>query len=543
MKKYSLGIDFGTLSARGVLAKVENGEVIAAASYDYPHGVMDQALPCGKKLSRGWALQHPQDYLNALEHVVHGVLEKAGTTGAEVAALGIDFTCSTNLPTLSDGTPLCFLPEFEEEPNAYVKLWKHHAESQAAYVQKVAREHKVEWLKNSGNRISSEWPLPKLLQVKEEALRLFEKTDLYLEAGEWIVWRLTGRLSRTANMACIKNFYDNRKGHADPAFYEAVDPAFRGILEGRLRGEMLALSQCAGYLTEEMAAWLSLEPGTPVAPAMVDAQTGFLSAGVCQEGEMLAVLGTSACHLLLGEKDRDMVDIAAKAVDGTLPGLVTFEGNQPMGENLAWFVENACPAHYAEEARQRNISLYDLLNEKAAALEPGSSGLIALDWLNGNRCVLGDSQLSGMILGITLKTKPEEIYRALMEGSVFTMRSIVDNFENQGLQVKKIVAVGGMARKSPLLMQMIADVLGKEIHVSSVKEAMALGSAILAANAGRVYPDLFSAIRAMGQPVERIYYPGENKEKYENLFQEFMQLHDYFGRGGNDVMHRLAQGK
>jgi len=276
---------------------------------------------------------------------------------------------------------------------------------------------------------------------------------------------------------------------------------------------------------------------------MADAQTGFLSAGVCQEGEMLAVLGTSACHLLLGEKDRDMVDIAAKAVDGTLPGLVTFEGNQPMGENLAWFVENACPAHYAEEARQRNISLYDLLNEKAAALEPGSSGLVALDWLNGNRCVLGDSQLSGMILGITLKTKPEEIYRALMEGSVFTMRSIVDNFENQGLQVKKIVAVGGMARKSPLLMQMIADVLGKEIHVSSVKEAMALGSAILAANAGGVYPDLFSAIRAMGQPVERIYYPGENKEKYENLFQEFMQLHDYFGRGGNDVMHRLAQGK
>lgn len=543
MKKYTVGIDFGTLSARAVVAKVENGEIMGAASFDYPHAIMDECLPCGKKLSRGWSLQHPQDYLDALYFTVPAALKDAGVKGEEVAGLGVDFTCSTNLPTLSDGTPLCFLPEFENEPNAYVKLWKHHAESQAEHVQKVAREMKLPWLKNSGNRISSEWPIPKLLQIKEEAPQAFEKTAYYLEAGEWMIWQLTGNLSRSANMSSIKNFYEAGKGYADPAFYEKVDPAFKGILEGRMKGEALSLSQRAGCLRADMAEKLSLLPGTAVSTVMVDAQSGFFSAGLCEDGEMLTVLGTSACHLLLGKEDReDLWGIAAKAKEGTMPGLVTFEGNQPMGENLAWFIDHACPASCSEEARKKGISLHQLMNEKAAALQPGANGLIALDWFNGNRCVLGDSKLSGMILGLTLKTKPEEIYRALMEASVYTMRSIVDNFENQGLQVKKIVAVGGMARKSPLLMQIIADVLEKEVHVSAVREAMALGAAIIASVAGDVYPDLFTAIRAMGQPIEKTYYPGENAGKYKPLFREFMQLHDYFGRGGNDVMHRLADG-
>ncbi|MBE5782332.1 MAG: ribulokinase [Clostridiales bacterium] len=543
MKKYAIGIDFGTLSARAVLARLDNGEVVSAASYDYPHGVMDLQLPCGKKLTRGWSLQHPKDYLEALEYTVPNVLQEAGAEAADVAALGIDFTCSTNMPTLADGTPLCFLPEFEEEPNAYVKLWKHHAEDQAAQVQKVARDMQVSWLKNTGNRISSEWPVPKLLQIKEEAPAAFEKTAYYLEAGEWLVWLLTGTLSRSANAASIKNFYEVGKGYAPAEFYAAVDPALDGALEQQFKGDTLPLSQCAGYLTDEMAKKLGLEAGIPIAPFMVDAQAGFLSAGLWEDGEMITVLGTSACHLLLGKENKDVMDIAGKAPDGLYEGLVTYEGNQPMGENLAWFIEHACPAYCYEEAREKNISVHQLMNEKAAALEPGANGLIVLDWLNGNRCILGDSQLSGMILGLTLQTKPEAIYRAMMEGSVYTMRSIVDNFESQGLKVDRIVAVGGMARKSPMLMQIVADVLGREVHVSAVKEAMALGAAIVAAAAGGVYPSLQEASRHMGQPLEKTYYPGENKEKYEKLYQEFWQLHNYFGRGGNEVMHRLAKGK
>lgn len=542
MKKYTIGIDFGTLSARAILARLENGDVVAAASYDYPHGVMDLALPCGKKLTRGWALQHPRDYLEALEDTIPRILKEADAAPSEVAALGIDFTCSTNMPTLADGTPLCFLPEFEDEPNAYVKLWKHHAESQAAYVEKVAREMQLDWLRNTGGHISSEWPLPKLLQLKEEAPEAFEKTDLYLEAGDWLVWQLTGKISRSANISCIKNFYDIiHETYAPADFYEAVDPAFSGLLDGRMRGDTLTLSHCAGYLTDEMAKKLGLEAGIPIAPAMVDAQSGFLSAGLCENGEMLSVLGTSACHLLLGSVDQDVLNIAGKAADCTYPGLVTFEGNQPMGENLAWFIENACPASCYEEAKEKQISIHQLMNEKAATLEPGGNGLIVLDWLNGNRCILCDSQLSGMILGLTLQTKPEEIYRAIMEGSVYTMRSIVDNFEDQGLLVNRIVAVGGMARKSPLLMQIIADVLGREVQVSSVREGSALGAAILAAVAGKIYPDFQSAIRAMAQPVEKVYTPGKNEEKYKKLYREFMLVHDYFGRGGNDVMKRLGK--
>ena len=303
MKKYAIGIDFGTLSARAVLARLENGEIMSAASYDYPHGVMDEALPCGKKLAWGWSLQHPKDYLEALEYTIPAVLKEAEVNADEVAALGIDFTCSTNMPTLADGTPLCFLPEFEEEPYAYVKLWKHHAQSQMEYVQTVAREMKVNWLRNTGNRISSEWPLPKLLQVKEEAPAVFEKTDVYLEAGEWLTWLLTGNLTRSANAAGIKNFYEEGVGYPPNEFFKAVDPAFDGLMEKQLRGDTLPLYQCAGYLKEDMAKKLGLWAGMPIAPFMVDAQAGFFSAGLCEKGEMVTVLGTSACHLLFGDED------------------------------------------------------------------------------------------------------------------------------------------------------------------------------------------------------------------------------------------------
>ena len=539
MKQYTIGVDFGTLSARAVLVQIQDGAVIAAAECAYPHGVMSDALPSGKRLGRGWALQHPMDYLQALEEIIPKLMQASGISAHQVAGIGTDFTCSTTLPTLADGTPLCTLPAFSDEPNAYVKLWKHHADSQAQRIEAIAREMDISWLRNTGGRISPEWPLPKLLQVLEEAPALFEQTDVYLEAGEWIVWLLTGRLTRSASLADSKNFHE--KGYPPAAFYARVHPRFSDILEKQFRGQVIPLTGCAGYLTEEMANRLSLVPGIPVSPVMVDSQAGAPGAGLSGPGVLLSVLGTSACHILMSNDNLDITGIAAKSMDGILPGLCNYEANQSMGEVLAWFIENACPSACREEAEARGISLHQLMNEKASLLPPGGRGLVALDWFNGNRSILVDSQLSGMLLGLTLRTKPEEIYRALMEASAYTMRTIVENYENQGLPIHQLIVSGGIARKSPLLMQIISDVTGREIHISSAREGPAQGVAIVAAAGAGVYPDLPAAIAAMGQPVEKVYSPSADTARYDQLFQEFLQLHDYFGRGGNDIMHRLAQ--
>ncbi|MBE5786203.1 MAG: ribulokinase [Clostridiales bacterium] len=538
MNCYALGIDFGTLSARAALVSVADGAVAASASHDYPHGVMSHTLPCGKPLGPGWALQHPMDYLQALEAIVPAVLKKAGVRGDQVRAIGVDFTTSTTLPTLADGTPLCTLPEFLHEPNAYVKLWKHHADSQARHIESIAREMGISWLHNTGGRISPEWPLPKLMQILEECPALFDKTDLYLEAGDWIVWQLTGQFSRSASYADSKNFHEN--GYPPPAFFEKVHPRFAGILDHQFRGPVLPLVSCAGILTERMAEKLHLPAGIPVAPAMVDSHAGAPGAGVDGAGILLSALGTSACHILMDEKNLDITGIAAKGMEGIVPGLCTYEANQSMGEVLAWFLDHACPARCLQDAQAQGLSLHQYMNEKAALLPPGGRGLIALDWFNGNRSILVDSRLSGMLLGLTLRTQPEEIYRALMEASAYTMRTILENYEHQGLPIRKIIAVGGVARKSPLLMQIISDVTGREISVSAAKEGPAQGVAIVAAAGTGLFPDLPSAIRAMGQGAEKVYRPGSWQTQYEQLYREFIRLHDYFGRGENEIMHWLS---
>lgn len=538
MKQYAIGIDFGTLSARAVIVQTKDGKAVSSAAFDYPHGVMSDCLPSGKKLCRGWALQHPRDYLLALEHIVPAALANAGLSGDEIAAIGVDFTTSTTLPTLADGTPLCMLPEFSDEPNAYVKLWKHHAEFQARHIEKIAREMGLSWLRNTGGRISPEWPLPKLMQILEECPACFEKTDLYIEAGDWIVWQLTGQFSRSASYAESKNFYEN--GYPPPEFFETVHPRFSNLLNEAFRGPVLPLVSCAGTLTEKMACRLHLPAGIPVAPAMVDSHAGVPGAGIDGPGKLLSVLGTSACHILMDEKNLDITGIAAKGMNGIVPGLCTYEANQSMGEVLAWFLENACPARCLTEAENQGISLHQYMNEKAALLPPGGRGMIAFDWFNGNRSILVDSQLSGLLLGLNLRTQPEEIYRALMEASAYTMRTIIENYESQGLTVEKIIAVGGVAQKSPLLMQIISDITGREICVSSAKEGPAQGVAIVATAGARLYPDLSSAIRAMGQPIEKKYHPGSAQHRYNELFQEFLRLHDYFGRSGNAVMHHLS---
>lgn len=539
MTTYALGIDYGTLSARAVLVSTSDGHIAASAAADYPHGVMDRALPSGKALGRDWALQHPQDYVDVLCTIVPQALKEGGISGEQVVSIGVDFTCSTTLPCDAQGHALALDPEFADEPNAYVKLWKHHAEPQAAHILAIAQEMNLPWLSQSGGRVSAEWTLPKLLQLRQEAPALYACTSAYVEAGDWIVWLLTGQLTRSESYAAYKNFTLNGE-YPGEDFFTAVHPDFAGITSTLLRGPVLPLTACAGHLTQEMAKKLSLVPGIPVAPGMTDSHTGVLAAGLCESGDVLSILGTSACHILQAQQDKTVTGIAGKVRGGILPGLTSYEANQSLGEVLAWYIDNACPARCAQEAQERGISIHQLMTEQASLLPPGGDGLIALDWFNGNRCILGDSQLSGLILGLTLRTRPAAIYRALMESTAYGMRAIIDNYAHQGLDVGRIVAMGGIAWKNPLMMQIIADVLGRDVLVSSAREGAAHGAAIASAAACGVFPSADAAVRAMSLPMEAVYHPGEQHEAYEKLYELFTRLHDTLGRDQKDIMHRLA---
>lgn len=545
MEKYVIGVDFGSLSGRAVLCRVRDGAEMAAAVCDYAHGVMTSQLPCGTPLPPDWALQHPQDYLDALCTVIPQVVAKSGVDPADVIGIGTDFTASTVLPVLRDGTPLCFLPEFADEPHAYVKLWKHHGAQQLAdRMTAVAQARGERWLADYGGRVSSEWSLPKLWEVLQEAPAVYEKMALWTEAADWIVWQLTGRPTFNACCAGYKAFYQDGR-YPDKAYFAALDPRLENVMAEKLPLPPSPVGTMAGRLTPQMAARLSLCPGTPVAVSHVDAHVGLAAAGIDGPGKMLLTVGTSSGHMVMTKTRCRVPGICGAVEDGILPGFVGYEAGQcSVGDLFAWVVNQCCPPAYFEAARAQGISIHAYLTKLAARLAPGESGLILLDWWNGNRSVLADYSLSGMIVGLTLQTRCEEIYRAALEGVAFGTRMIVENYRAHGVAVDQIIANGGISRKNPLLMQIYADVLNMPISLSESAQGAALGSAIFAAAAAGEgaggYADVSQAARAMGKAQENAYLPvPENAAVYDRLYQEYCRLHDYFGRGENDVMKRL----
>ena len=538
MKQYAIGIDFGTLSGRCVLVDCSNGQEIAQAVWDYPHGVMDEHLPGGKKLPPLYALQHPGDYLQVLENTVPAVLEQAGIGPEQVAGVGIDFTACTVLPVNKEGTPLCMLPQYADMPHAYVKLWKHHAaQAEADALNELASRRDEPWLKAYGGRVSSEWALPKILQILREAPEVYQETARFMEAADWLVSKLIGREIHSLPFAGYKGLYHNG-AYPSNDFMTALDQGLDGIVGTKLSEKIVDFSRPAGTLCREGAKLTGLPVGTPVAAPQIDAHAAMPALQITEAGELMLIMGTSSCHIVNAGVAQDVKGICGYVPGGVIPGLVTYEAGQAaVGDIFDWFVKNCVPAHYKEEADSRGMNLHALLTEKAEKQAVGETGLIALDWFNGNRSVLDDSQLSGMILGLTLGTKPEDIYRALLEATAFGTKMILDALK---FPVSAIKAAGGIANKNPLLMQIYADVLNCRIGVCQSAQAGALGSAIYAAVAAGVYPDLQAAAKAMGTPVARYYEPNaKNHGAYQKLYQEYVTLHDYFGRGGNAVMKRL----
>ncbi|MGI6665711.1 MAG: ribulokinase [Christensenellaceae bacterium] len=548
MAYYTIGIDFGTLSGRAVLVDVSNGKEICSSTYEYPHAVMDETLPSGIKLGHDWALQHPQDYLEVLYHTIPALLKESGVLPTEVIGIGTDFTASTPLPVLEDGTPLCFLEAYQNEPHAYVKLWKHHAaQDKANKLNEIATKRGEAWLQNYGGKISSEWVFPKLWQILDEAPEIYAAMDGFVEAADWIVWQLTGLRTQNSCTAGYKKMFNKTTGFPSKEFFAALDPRLEDVIAEKIGEDVISLGACAGTLTEKMAAKLGLPAGIAVAVGNVDAHVCVPAVGIVEPGNMLAIIGTSTCHIMIDTKEVQVPGICGVVADGVLPSFYGCEAGQScVGDHFAWVVENCTPTAYAQVAKKQGLSLHEYLTEQASLLQPGESGLLALDWWNGNRSVLVDVDLTGLLLGMTLQTKPEEIYRALIEATAFGTRVLIENYRAHGIAVNAFYASGGISQKNPFMMQVYADVLNMPVHIAGAAQGPALGSAIFAAvaagqeNGG--YDSVFDAAQQMAKPQELVYLPNaKNHLIYHELYEEYKTLHDYFGCGENDVMKRLKR--
>lgn len=547
--KYSIGIDFGTESGRAVVVDVGSGKEIAAAVYVYENGVIDQKLPgSGVLLEPDWALQDPEDYVRVLKNAVPQALRESGVRPEDVIGIGIDFTACTMLPVLDDGTPLCTLPEWRANPHSWVKLWKHHAaQPEADHINETARTLGEPWLERYGGKISSEWFISKSLQILNEAPELYQAADRLIEAADWIVWQLTGIEARNSCTAGYKAIWSKRDGFPSDDYFGALKPEFRQVVDQKMSRQIVPLGECAGGLGDQAASWTGLKAGTPVAVANVDAHVAVPASTVTQPGRMVMIMGTSTCSMVLGKEEHIVPGMCGYVEDGIIPGFFGYEAGQScVGDHFAWFVDNCVPPAYHQEAAQRNIDLHQLLEEKASSLNAGESGLLALDWWNGNRSVLVDADLTGMLLGATLATKPEEIYRALIEATAYGARVIIEAFQNNGVPITELVACGGLPEKNHLLMQIYTDVTGLPIRVSASKQTPALGSAmygaVAAGKSGGGYDSIFEAVEHMAQLKDIVYTPNaSDREIYQQLYDEYLRLHDYFGRGENNVMKRLKK--
>ena len=542
-EKYVIGVDYGTLSGRALIVRASDGHEVGSAVFEYPNAVMDRVLNAsGAPLGPDWALQDPNDYVEVLKHAVPEALKIAGINPADVVGIATDFTACTMVPVLEDGTPLCQLPEFKNNPHAYVKLWRHHAaQPHADRINELARQRNEKWLPRYGGQISSEWELAKGLQILEEAPEVYNKMYKFVEAADWIIWQLCGKYVRNA---CTAGYKGNLQDGEYPSkeYFAALNPAFENFAVEKISHTIGELGDNAGPLTEEASKWTGLSAGIAVAVGNVDAHVTAPAAKATEPGQMVAIMGTSTCHVMNHDAITEVPGMCGVVDGGIVSGLFGYEAGQSgVGDIFAWYVKNQVPARYYDDAKVAGKSIHQYLSDLSAAEAIGAHGLIALDWHSGNRSVLVDHELSGMILGQTLTTTAEQIYRALLESTAFGTRMIVDTFNKSSVPVKEFIVAGGLL-KNAFLMQMYSDITRLPLSTIDTDQGPALGSAIHAAVASGIYPTVNAAAEAMGKVKKHVYMPNEERSKqYDLLYREYVELHDYFGRGTNNVMKRLKQ--
>ncbi|MEG3635105.1 ribulokinase [Micromonospora palythoicola] len=529
--KYVVGVDYGTLSGRALVVRVRDGAELGTAVHEYRNAVISSALPDGgTPLPPDWALQDPEDYREVLRHAVPAAVAAAGVDPVDVVGIGIDFTACTVLPTLADGTPLCEVPELRQRPHAWVKLWKHHAaQPHADRINALAHERREPWIGRYGGKISAEWQFAKGLQLLEEDPEVYHRAERFIEAADWIVWQLCGVETRNV---CTAGYKGIRQDGSYPSadYLTALNPGF-GDFVAKLDGPLLPLAERAGGLTARAAAWTGLPEGIAVAVGNVDAHVTAAAAQALDPGRLVAIMGTSTCHVVNGTHPAEVAGMCGVVDGGISSGAWGYEAGQSgVGDIFGWFVKHAAPA---------GVDSHERLTELAAAQPVGAHGLVALDWWNGNRSLLVNHDLSGLIVGLTLATRPEDIYRALLEATAYGTRMIIEAFVEAGVPVDDLVIAGGLT-SNELLMQIYADVTNRPLGIIGSAQGPALGSAIHAAVAAGAHPSIHEASQAMGRIAAAVYRPDPDRVRaYDALYAEYRALHDHFGRGANDVMLRL----
>ncbi len=496
--KIALGLDFGTESVRALLVDLQ-GRQQASAVVPYEHGQITETLPgTGEKLPPGFALQHPQDWIDSSAQAVRNAIRQADLVGDEIIGIGVDFTSCTMLPTKIDGTPLCLLDEFAAEKFSWPKLWKHHgAERQTERINQLAHQRGEPWLDRYGGIIGLEWFFPKVLETLESAPVIYDATDVWLEAGDWFVWQLVGsdaaNLTRSTCQAGYKAMWHGKDGYPSAEFFAQLHPKLASVVAAKMPGKMLAPGQSAGMLCPLMVERFGLRRAVPVSAATIDAHAGVPGAGAADPGTLVMVMGTSSCHMLNASEERSVPGVAGVVEGGILPGLFGYEtGQAAVGDAFDWL---------RQTVGQKD---FDQFTEKASALPPGAEGVLCMDWMNGCRTPLMDGSLRGAFTGLTLSHGSHHLYRALMEASAFGVRWIVERLRENGVPVDKFVATGGLPHHNPLLVQIYADVLGEPVAVHPSKQGPALGAAILGVLAAGTEASSFAstaqAIAAMAGP-------------------------------------------
>lgn len=545
--RYFIGLDYGTLSARAVVIDASHGTEIADSIFKYPDGAITGRLPHkGIELPPDCVLQNPRDYIDAAFYLLHSIWRKAGIQPDQVVSIGVAFTASTCLPVDKDMQPLCFDEKLKDNPHSWVKLWKHHrAKEVADLINQTASIRGENFLERYGGTSSSEWLFSKLIEIFYEAPGIYQRIHKFMEAGDWLVGKLTGNFVTSSCMAGFKAFWSQDDGYPTNDFFRALDPMLENIVAEKILQRVLLVGQKAGGLNAEVASATGLPQGLPVSVSIIDAHASVPATGIAESGSLLLVMGTSLCHILLADTYVPVKGISGIVKDGVIPGYYSYEAGQAaVGDIYDWFMKSCVSCDYVIEAEKRQISIFQLMNEKVSKLEAGESGLVALDWWNGNRSTLNDANLSGLILGCTLSTKPEDIYRSLIEATAFGTRVIIDNLLDNNIMIDHYFACGGLSRKSGTIMQIFADILGKEIYVSNVEQTTAYGAAIYGAVAagreGGGFASVEEAVFALTRPSTIRYLPQkENQKVYSALYEIYRDLYEYFGNESSSVMRTV----
>lgn len=519
MDKYVIGIDFGSTGGQLVLVNIKTGEEVCSCRIPYKHKNMENVFP---DMKENEVVQHPKDYLDVLYEGIPQLIKSKNVLPEQIVAIGIDTTTSTVLPTTRTGKPMCFLNEFKRNHNAYIRLWKDHsAQKEADLLNEVT-------LRNKENRIklSAEWLLPKALYIFFHDRNLYDKMEKYMEVGDWLTWKLTGIEARSSMQASVTYLWDVESGYLYQDSLKELDDELENFYKDKLSSNIVSPTQAVGTLCAEMAEKLGLTENVAVAAANIDAIATVPALGEIESGKILSTLGTSSCHIVFSEKHGAIED-TLKAKLCISDDLNTYISSQiAVGDVFDWYINSFLPNYYYMEAEKRHESIFAFMDLLASKVDPVKFELIALDWFNGLRT---NSNCRGVIAGLSINTKPEEVYLALLESTAFGLRYIIDDYEKNGIPIKEIRAAGGVAHKNSIILQRYADITKRPIRKSKTVNATAVGAAIFAAVAAGFqnggYHNLKEATRKMLKLDDKVYLPRKEYETiYDKRYNEYKSI-------------------